>query len=282
MPGGISATAEAASWEDPHVMLRSTRDDAEALLGRGAETELLKALLDGIQTNGAALVLRGEPGIGKSRLLAHAAVSAHERGIAVLSTTGVQSEARLAFSSLHQLLRPLRDRVAGLPPPHRAALDAAFGLGDEPAPERFRIAMAVLDLLSEAAAEAPLLIVAEDAHWLDPATADVLAFVARRLEADPIVLLAAVRDGYPSSLADAGLPERLLQPLHPAAAAELLDWSGEQLTVAVRDRLLEEAAGNERAQPVGVGASAAGLFGFASFWFCMNVVTAAVSNAVPP
>ena len=244
MPGGISATAEAASWEDPGVMLRSTRDDAEALLGRGTETELLTALLDGIQTNGAALVLRGEPGIGKSRLLAHAAVSAHDRGIAVLSTTGVQCEARLAFSSLHQLLRPVRDRVAGLPPAHRAALDATFGLGDELAPERFRIAMAVLDLLSEAAAEAPLLIIAEDAHWLDPATADVLAFVARRLEADPIVLLAAVRDGYPSSLADAGLPERLLEPLHPAAAAELLDSSGQQLTVAVRDRLLEEAAGN--------------------------------------
>jgi DNA-binding CsgD family transcriptional regulator len=222
----------------------ATRDDAEALLGRGAETELLTSLLDGIQTNGAALLLRGEPGIGKSRLLAHAAVLAHERGIAVLSTTGVQSEARLAFSGLHQLLRPVRDRIASLPPAHRAALDAAFGLSDEAVPERFRIAMAVLDLLSEVAAEAPLLVIAEDAQWLDPATTDVLAFVARRLEADPIVLLAAVRNGYPSPLDNAGLPEYPLGPLDQAAAAELLDSSAEPLTVAVRNRLLQEAAGN--------------------------------------
>ena len=225
-------------------MLGATSDDGKALLGRGAETELLTSLLDGIQTNGGALVLRGEPGIGKSRLLAHAAVLAHDRGIVVLSTTGVQSEARLAFSGLHQLLRPVRDRIAGLPPAHRAALDAAFGLPDEAVPERFRIAMAVLDLLSEVAADAPLLVVAEDAQWIDPATAEMLAFVARRLEADPIVLLAAVRDGYPSLLADAGLPERLLEPLDPVAAAELLDSSEQQLTVAVRDRLLREAAGN--------------------------------------
>ena len=205
---------------------------------------MLRSVLDGLHSSGGALVLRGEPGIGKSRLLATAATFAHDRDIATLSTTGVYSEARLAFSGLHQLLRPVRDRAAELHPAHRAALDAAFGIGDGAPPERFRIALAVLDLLSEVAAEAPLLIIAEDAHWLDPATADVLAFVARRLEADPIFLLAAVRDGYPSSLADAGLPERRLEPLHPAAAAELLDSSGRQLTVAVRDRLLEEAAGN--------------------------------------
>ena len=225
-------------------MLGATYDGGGALLGRGAEIELLTSLLDGIQTSGGALVLRGEPGIGKSRLLAHATVLAQERGIAVLSTTGVQSEARLAFSGLHQLLRPVRDRIAGLPSAHRAALDAAFGLPDEATPERFRIAMAVLDLLSEVAAEAPLLVVAEDAQWLDPATTDVLAFVARRLEADPIVLLAAVRNGYPSPLDNAGLPEYLLGPVDPVAAEELLDSSGQPLTVAVRNRLLQEAAGN--------------------------------------
>jgi len=89
-------------------MLAAARDDAGPLLGREAETKLLTSLLDGIQSNGAALVLRGEPGIGKSRLLAEAVSAARERDIAVLSTTGVQSEARLPFSGLHQLLRPVR------------------------------------------------------------------------------------------------------------------------------------------------------------------------------
>ena len=131
------------------------------LLGRDAEIELLASLLDGIQGGGGALVLSGEPGIGKSRLLAVAAGFARERGFMVLSTTGVQSEAHLAFAGLHQLLRPLRFRTADLPAAQRAVLDAAFGLGQEPAPERFRIAMAVLDLLCEVATDAPLLVLAE-------------------------------------------------------------------------------------------------------------------------
>jgi hypothetical protein len=231
-------------------MLIAARDDAGPLLGREAETKRLTALLDGIGRSGSALVLRGEPGIGKSRLLAETAALARDRDIVVLSTTGVQSEARLAFLGLHQLLRPLRTRAVDLIPAHRAALDAAFGLIDGPAPEHFRIAMAVLDLLSEAAADAPLLLLAEDAHWLDRPTSDVLAFVARRLESDPIVLLAASRDGYPGVLTDAGLPEQRLGALDPIAAAELLDASArqlataQQLTTAQRDQILREAAGN--------------------------------------
>src|SRR6187401_595644 len=115
-------------------MLVAACDDANPLLGREAEITRLTALLDGIHDQGAALVLRGEPGIGKSRLLAEAAAHARDRDVAVLRTTGVQSEARLAFSGLHQLLRPLRTRFADLIPAHRAALDAAFGLTDGPAP----------------------------------------------------------------------------------------------------------------------------------------------------
>src|SRR5215469_11950682 len=104
------------------------------LLGREAEIELLVALLDGVDAGGGALVLYGEPGIGKSRLLARAAELARERGWLVLSTTGVQSEAHLAFAGLHQLLRPLRFHLANLSAAQRAVLDAAFGLGREPAP----------------------------------------------------------------------------------------------------------------------------------------------------
>jgi DNA-binding CsgD family transcriptional regulator/tetratricopeptide (TPR) repeat protein len=214
------------------------------LLGRDAEIELLASLLDGIDTAGGALVLYGEPGIGKSRLLSMAAELARERGVTVLSTTGVQSEAHLAFAGLHQLLRPLRSHVANLPAVPRAVLDAAFGLGQEPAPERFRIAMTVLDLLGEVAAEAPLLILAEDAQWLDQPTMDVLAFVARRLQSDPIVLLAAVREGYPSLLVDAGLPQHRLGALAPGEAVTLLDASAQQLSPVLRDRVLSEAAGN--------------------------------------
>src|SRR3954468_20602162 len=196
--------------------------EAAPLLGRAQEQSLLTSFLDGVGDRGQALVLRGEPGIGKSRLLTVAAQTARDRGMTGLTATGVQSEAHLPFAGLHQLLRPVRERAVGLPPIQRDALDAAFGLAGEVAPEHYRIAMASLDLVSEVAADAPLLLVVEDAHWLDPPTADVLAFVARRIESDPIVLLAAIRDGYPSSLADA-VPEREVVGLDEPTAAALLD-----------------------------------------------------------
>jgi hypothetical protein len=224
-------------------MLALSQDRAP-LLGRETEVEALTGLLDDVEQTGAALVLRGDPGIGKSRVLGEAAAVARDLGITVLSATGVQSEARLAFSGLHQLLRPVKDRAADLIPAQREALDAAFGLTDGPAPEHFRIAMAALDLLSEVAGDTPLLLIAEDAHWLDRPTADVLAFIARRLDSDPIVLLAAVRDGYPSVLADAGLPERRLGALDPTVAAKLLDATAQGLRIAERNRILQEAAGN--------------------------------------
>jgi DNA-binding CsgD family transcriptional regulator len=218
--------------------------DRSPLLGREPDLEALTGLLDDVERNGAALLLRGDPGIGKSRLLEEAAAVARDRGIMVLSAIGVQSEARLAFSGLHQLLRPVKGRAADLIPAHREALDAAFGITDGPAPEHFRIGMAALDLLSEVASDTPLLLIAEDAHWLDRPTADVLAFIARRLESDPIVLLAAVRDGYPSVLVEAGLPEHRLSALNSPLAAELLDVTAPRLRVAERNRVLQEAAGN--------------------------------------
>ena len=240
----IWSAQNARFWDDLPAMLGLARDEAGPLLGRDAETDLLTSLLDGIESGGGALVLRGEPGIGKSRLLAEAAALARERDIAVLTTMGVQCEAHVAFSGLHQLLRPVRGRAAGLLPEQRAVLDSALGLGDGAAPEHFRIAMAVLDLLSEVAADGPHLVIAEDAQWLDRPSSDVLAFVARRLEFDPILLLAATRDGFWSSLIDTGLPEHRLNALDPASAAQLLDASAGQLTPTTRNRVLSEAAGN--------------------------------------
>src|SRR4051794_26737694 len=118
-------------------MLGTRGDEAAPLLGRAAEQRLLTSLVDDVHECGQALVLRGEPGIGKSRLLSAAARTARERGMPVLTTTGVQSEAHLAFAGLHQLLRPIRDRAAGLPAAQRAALVAAFGLTPDVATPAF-------------------------------------------------------------------------------------------------------------------------------------------------
>ena len=225
-------------------MLGTVRDEVAPVVGRGQEQALLTSVLDDVATRGQALLLRGEAGIGKSRLLSDTAQAARERGMAVLAATGVQSEAHLPFAGLHQMLRPVRARASELPNVQRAALDAAFGLTDDVAPEHYRIAMAALDLVSEVAADTPLLLVAEDAQWLDRPTLEVLAFVGRRIESDPIVLLAAARDGYPSVLDDAGLPELRLGGLDDAAAGALLDASAPQLPLAARARVLHEAAGN--------------------------------------
>ena len=225
-------------------MLGTASDKAAPLLGRDQEQTLLRSTLDEVGTRGQALVLRGEPGIGKSRLLSATAGAARERGMSVLTTTGVQSEADLPFAGLHQLLRPVRGRAADLPEVMRAALDAAFGLTGDVVPEHYRIAMAALDLASEVATDAPLLLVVEDAQWLDRPTSEVLAFIARRIESDPVVLLAAIRDGYSSVLGDAGLPERRLVGLDDATAGALLDASAPELPVAARTRVLRDAAGN--------------------------------------
>jgi DNA-binding CsgD family transcriptional regulator len=225
-------------------MVATGRDEAAPLLGRDLELSFLRSLLDEVAVHGQAAVLRGEPGVGKSRLLSDIASTAREQGMSVLTATGVQSEARLPFAGLHQLLRPVRGRAAGLPAIQRAALDAAFGLTPEVAPEHYRIAMAALDLVSEVASDAPLLLIAEDTQWLDPPTSDVLAFVARRIESDPIILLAATREGYPSVLGDAGVPEHTVSGLDEVTAGALLDAVAPQLSPGARSLVLREAAGN--------------------------------------
>src|SRR3954447_192232 len=165
------------------------------LVGRARELRRLHDLLAVLPQHGGGLLLRGEPGIGKSALLKAAAASATERGLRVLRTTGVQSEARLPFAGLHQLLWPVLDRRDALPPPQRHAVLAAFGMADRDSPDLFLIALAALNTLSEVAARTPVLIVLEDAHWLDRSSTEVLTFVARRLDAEPVLMLAAVRDG---------------------------------------------------------------------------------------
>jgi DNA-binding CsgD family transcriptional regulator len=219
-------------------------DDQTVLIGRAAELEAIDVLLDSTRQRGGAMIVRGEPGIGKSVLVAAASRRASARGMRVLRATGVRSEANVPFAGLHQLLRPILGDLDDLPAGQREVVLAAFGVTDAAAPDRFRIALAALDLLAECAARRPLLLVAEDAHWLDRATADVLAFVARRLEADPIAMLVAMRDQGQRSFDDAGLSELRLQGLDDESAAALLDARAPELDGALRGRLLTEAAGN--------------------------------------
>ena len=215
-----------------------------SLFGRESETQVLAELIDHLPDQGGSLVVSGEPGVGKSALLREASVRAHDRGMIVLAATGVQCEAQLPFAGLHQLLRPVLGQIDGLAAPQRGAVLAAFGLTSAVAPDLFLTALAVLDLLTETAARAPVVVVLEDAHWLDRSTCEVLAFVARRLEFEPVLLLAVIRDGYDSPVNDAGLPALHLEPLSAAAAAALLDSRAPGLPDAVRDRLLDETAGN--------------------------------------
>jgi hypothetical protein len=214
-----------------------------SLLGRESELDVLNQLLDEVYGGGGSLEVTGGPGVGKSALLGEAAARAAGRGMLVLRVTGVQSEAWLAFAGLHHLLRPALGHLDQLAGPQRYAIQTAFGLSDGPAPDMFLTALAVLDLLAESAARAPVLAVADDAQWLDRPTRDVLAFVARRLELEPVLLVTAVREGDESP-PESGLPVLRLEALRAPAAAALLEARAPGLPEDVRARLLDEAAGN--------------------------------------
>ncbi|WP_372664452.1 helix-turn-helix transcriptional regulator [Amycolatopsis kentuckyensis] len=214
-----------------------------ALHGREAELKELGELVDG-PGDRSGIVLRGEAGIGKSALVAETADAASVAGLRVLRTTGAEAEQNLAYAGLHQLLYPVRAGVAELPGPQRDAVRTALGLADGASPSAYLVGLAALTLLAEEAVAKPLLLVAEDVHWLDRASADVLAFVARRIENEPIVLVATVREGAASPLLDAGLAPMVVDRLAADDAADLLDAVAPRLAPAVRTRLLTEAAGH--------------------------------------
>jgi len=186
------------------------------------------------------LVVRGEPGVGKTALLGYLAASA--AGCRVVRAAGVQSEMELAFAGLHQLLAPMLDHLEQLPVPQQEALRTAFGISAGPVPDRFLVAVAVLGLLSEAARDRPLVCLVDDQQWLDQASARALGFAARRLAAEPVGLVFAAR--VPGAEL-AGLPELAVEGLRERDARALLDAAlVGPLDARVRDQIVTEAEGN--------------------------------------
>ena len=218
-------------------------DGAPAFLGRRRECQALDRLLESVRAGQSrVLVLRGESGVGKSALLEYLAGNAS--GCRVARAAGVESEMPLAYAGLHQLSGPMLDLRERLPAPQRDALATAFGLSAGQTPDRFVVGLAVLGLLSEIARRRPLVCVVDDAHWLDHGSAQALAFVARRLQAESIGLVLAVPE--PRELPEfSGFPELAVGGLHAGDAQALLEsvLPG-RLDERVRDRFVSESHGN--------------------------------------
>src|SRR4051812_7464289 len=193
------------------------------LLGRGRECETLTGLVAAVKAGRSrSLVLRGEAGIGKTALLEF--LLDHAAGCRVGRAIGVESEMELAYAGLHQLCGPYLERLDRLPSPQRDALATAFGLEPGTAPDRFLVGLAVLTLLGGVAEELPLICVVDDAQWLDQASTQTLEFVARRLRAEPVAVVFAVRESEEEPVL-AGLPELVVGGLRGRDAEELLEVS---------------------------------------------------------
>jgi DNA-binding CsgD family transcriptional regulator len=238
--------------------------DAPTLRGRRGECEALERLLDAARAgNSSIVVLRGEAGSGKTALLDFLLERAP--GFRVARVLGVESEMELAFAGVHQLCAPMLDRVEHLPTPQRDALRVAFGLSEGDAPDRFLVGLAVLTVLADLADAQPLVCLIDDAQWLDRASLQVLAFVARRAVADRLALVFSVRE--PSEERDlVGLPELAISPLGERDARLVLGAAIRgRLDDRVRDRIVAEARGNPLALlqlPLGLtAAELAGGFG---------------------
>src|SRR4051794_8427387 len=216
---------------------------ASGFLDRASEREILDRLLAQVREGqSAVLVIRGEPGIGKTALLRYAA--RHASGFRVAQVTGAEAEMELPFAGIHQLCAPLLDQLDALPQPQQDALNVALGLASGDVPNRFLVGLAVLGLLSAAAEERPLLCLVEDAQWLDDASGVILGFVARRLLAESVALVVAVREPKIRDDFD-GLPELLLRGLGEEDARALLDRAVPgRFDDRVRDRIVAETRGN--------------------------------------
>jgi DNA-binding CsgD family transcriptional regulator len=218
-----------------------SRDAGPPLRGRRSESEALDHLVAGVLTgNGRAIVVRGEAGVGKTALLDYLAVGASQ--CRVVRAAGVEAEMELPFAGLQQLCAPMLDRLGNLPGPQNDALATAFGLRSGESPGQFLVGLAALTLLADVSEERPLLCLVDDAQWLDRATAQALAFVARRLRAEAVAVVFAERE---ASSELAGLPELAVSGLGDEDARALLESVVPgPLDERVRDRIVAETGGN--------------------------------------
>jgi DNA-binding CsgD family transcriptional regulator len=225
------------------VVVRSTIGSSARLVGRRTECELLDRLISDARAGTSdAIVVRGEVGIGKTALLDY--LLAHAAGCRIARSAGVESEMELAFAGLHQLCAPFLDRLDRIPGPQTDALGTAFGLRVGDPPDRFLVGLAVLSLLSDVADAQPLVCLIDDAQWLDQASAQVLGFVARRLGAEAVVMIFAMRQPW-EDRHFAGVPEVMVGPLRDQDARALLtSVMPGLLDVSVRERIVAEARGN--------------------------------------
>ena len=213
------------------------------LLRWDAECAAVDRLLDDARAGvGGALVVRGEPGIGKSALLDYAMQRAAP--MTVLSAAGVEAESDLPFAGLHGLLRPILGHLRELPAPQSAALAGALGLAQSTQSDRLLVSAAVLGLLAAAAEDRPVLCVVDDAQWVDRPSADALVFAARRLQAERLAMLFGAREGELRRFEAAGVPDCALTGLDSPSAAAVLAAGGCGAAGEVRERLLAEAGGN--------------------------------------
>src|SRR5712691_9847524 len=218
------------------------------IIGREGALAGLHQLVDPALKASQVLVVTGEPGVGKTVLLADAADRARSAGMTVLPVTGRESESKLAFAGLHQLLRPVLPATALLPGRQERALLGALGLAADPvAPDPLLIGVAVLTMLSDLSERSPVLVVADDAHWLDRSSLHVLSFAAGRLDAERVVLLVGARGQAPPPGFDRGFPELHLEPLPAADAGRLLDAQPRPPRGRARAQVLAQAAGNPMA-----------------------------------
>ncbi len=222
-------------------------DSAEvtrALLGRAAECALLDKLATDVRDGfSGALVFTGEPGVGKTRLLQYMADSATD--VTVVWNVGAQSELRLGFAALHRLVMPYLDRLDRLAGPHRNALEVTFGLAEGPPPSRLLVSLAALALLSDVAAEHPVVCLIDDAQWVDQESLAVLGFIARRLYADPIGMVFSAREHAGDLTSLDGLTTRRIAALDPASAHTILaEAVPGPLDPRVSARVIDETGGN--------------------------------------
>jgi DNA-binding CsgD family transcriptional regulator len=219
-------------------------EPALQIIGREHELEVLTAAVDAVASAGSVLAVCGEPGIGKSVLLEAAARRGQERGYLVLRAAGVEAESQLPFAGLHELIRPVLGAADALALPQRRALLSAFGVEDGGSPEPFLICLAALNVLAGAAARQPVAVIVDDLQWLDQPSQDAVAFLARRVHDDPIIIVSGIRAGYALPFGPASGQVLTIGPLDEESSRALLRACAPHLDAAGCEQILQNASGN--------------------------------------